>query len=354
MLNEYCSKCGKALETPKSKIIGLGPDCVCNCRLVYDACVEKLQEKKQSLSGDQWFNWMGLMGNPLNAIRTQTIDAYKIVLPELKETLDRLSTALVSLGEDEIPSWQLILDAFSIARNSNEVVREVIHKSLIDLGFELFVYIATGDFCFGTATLLFDKEKNRFVLKTGGVRRSASEVFNILKQADPASVQRPNRELWNFALKHGQVVLDTCNKRFPLPGTFTIEPSFWEGLELSKSLPPEPKPEEIECFMDEIVSYRRLFVRRAIPDANGRIVKGCENWALPAGNDSFRFIMDRGGKWDPEFKSEEWNVYLVPEEKLEEIQAHIQELRKQKLHEMVPVGNKIVNGAAKKTRRFYR
>ncbi len=301
-----CSKCGFSLEVNPYLTIGLGATCIKNARLAYDADIAATHE----LTGDTMFNFLAIFGNFQDA-----------ELPEeLKPTLERLSFALINHGVGKILPFEIVLDAFSIARNCSDAIKGEIHKALNELGFKRFINLATGQTCDGVAMLDFDPITGQATLH-GTVRRCAAEVFNKKRN------KRPHTNFWIFLeIRDLPDIYDTVQLRWPLPNAIVVTQAFLDAVALAKTLPPlPPKPLEVYFRSEDI----------EIPPPPPQALIHVTN------NDKGGYVLDYkyyspiygymlhpsiGGVYRKDLCSTETKVYQVAQEKVEEIEEYLSAL----------------------------
>lgn len=257
-LQSDCSCCNLPLEL-KRQLVGLGAKCEKDLKVVYEKEAEKIKAGNFVLNGDTLFNFLAIMGNveavELPSQIQPTYGRLSIAL-DFYKSLDRLSTNLVSLGDKAVLPWEIVLDSFSIARNSNEIIREQIFKALTDLGFVVFINKATGKTCPGHCILDANLEKKTVILDAT-TRRIASEALHKLNHSRGGY----RKHTWTFYNpREAQLILDIVLLRWPDRNTVT--PAFYELLEIAKNLPPEVEIPEVRPTLSdsEVITQHKIKV----------------------------------------------------------------------------------------------
>jgi len=303
VLQDRCSKCNLPLETASRQLVGLGDQCKENVHLAYLQDLKYLQD--QELSRDTMFEFLSLFGSLVE----NKFGIHEALLP----VLDRLSLALISHTKGTVLPFNIVLDAFSVARNSDPYITERIHKALSDLGFKRFINLATGQVEYGKAILSFNEDTQQITLNAT-VRRCASEVFNKLEH------RRPDTNFWIFpSLYDAQVIYETVQLRWPLPEQMIITPEFMNALERSKMLP--PKPPKPRLFESEVVQQRIFKIKTK--DANGNYLYDYKKQIQPI----YPFMTSPviGGSYLKGLSVDGLMVYSVDESKYEVVSAFIEE-----------------------------
>lgn len=229
-LATVCRCCNNLpLEVLERQIIGLGTKCEKELRKRFTLDDVKGKE----LDPDRWFAFAAIFAEPnKDLVFFVNPTTEKLVHTAMLETLQRIASTITQFNgkKDKLTlediSFDFIRDCFSVSRNCNEQLGELIRSSMKDLGFNHFVNLASGNYCRGSALLDYD-EKLGQVIGTMSVRRIVSEAFNKL-----APKPYHEKTLWKFHVKHARFILEMVVKYYP-PDRYTLTPAFEKALALA-------------------------------------------------------------------------------------------------------------------------